>query len=66
MREAGIDEIIVAGDGTKKVTAEQVEAGQLGLFEREDDWCATAYFYLDKPSNALPAIEPYEKRIAGL
>ena len=35
-------------------------------FERQDDWCATAYFYLDKPTDNLPVIEPYKARIAGL
>ena len=25
-------------------------------FYRSDDWCSTAYFYLDKPVNQLPAI----------
>jgi hypothetical protein len=27
------------------------------LFYREDDVCATAYFYLDKPENGLPKIQ---------
>lgn len=36
------------------------------LFERQDDWCATAYFYLDRPSSDLPAIQPYADRVAGL
>jgi hypothetical protein len=25
-------------------------------FYRSDDWSSTAYFYLDKPSNDLPAL----------
>lgn len=40
-------------------------AGQseYGLFEREDDWSSCAYFYLDKPENSLPEIDPVQKRI---
>ncbi|MGH9944221.1 MAG: glycoside hydrolase family 172 protein [Pyrinomonadaceae bacterium] len=37
-----------------------------GKFERADDWSSTAYFYLDKPENALPKLDAVEKRIAGL
>ena len=37
-----------------------------GKFERSDDWSSTAYFYLDRPTNELPAIDPVEKRVAGL
>ena len=33
---------------------------------RSDDVCATAYFYLDKPSNSLPALAPKELRLLGL
>ena len=35
-------------------------------FYRQDDWSATAYFYLDKPESNLPDIAPVEKRIEGL
>lgn len=37
-----------------------------GLFERQDDWSCCAYFYLDKPENALPALQSVEERVAGL
>jgi hypothetical protein len=36
------------------------------LFERQDDWSAVAYFYLDRPENGLPAIPAVSERIAGL
>ena len=36
------------------------------LFERQDDWSSCVWFYLDKPVNNLPPIDPAEKRIAGL
>jgi hypothetical protein len=35
-------------------------------FFRSDDWCATAYFYLDRPENGLPALAAAPARIAGL
>ena len=37
-----------------------------GTFERSDDWSSTAYFYLDRPENGLPKLDPAEKRLAGL
>jgi hypothetical protein len=59
--------LLATGDGKTRLTPEIVKAGQEnGTFERSDDWCATAYFYLNSPIDDLPAIEPYEKRIAGL
>ena len=35
-------------------------------FWRQDDWSGTAYFYLDRPSNALPPLAPVVERVAGL
>lgn len=36
-------------------------------FEREgDDWAACAYFYLDRPENGLPPLQPAALRLAGL
>ena len=35
-------------------------------FWRQDDWSATAYFYLDFAAGVLPAIAPVEERVAGL
>ena len=67
MKESGIHEWVAGGDGTGRYTLESIEqGGPLGLFERDDDWCSTAYFYLDKPASGLPAIEPYEARVANL
>ena len=35
--------------------------------EREgDDFCATAYWYMDCPTNSLPPLAPYKDRISGL
>ena len=35
-------------------------------FYRSDDVCATAYFYLDKPENDLPEIQPLGERMKNL
>jgi hypothetical protein len=49
----------VAVDWTK-------EPAPYGLFERQDDWSSCCYFYLDRPTNDLPALPPVEKRVEGL
>lgn len=33
---------------------------------REDDYCATALFYLDRPENQLPTLASLEERVAGV
>jgi hypothetical protein len=35
-------------------------------FYRSDDWCSTAYFYLDKPVNQLPSLPGTVLRTRGL
>ena len=35
-------------------------------FLREDDYAATALFYLDSPTNGLPALAPLETRLEGI
>lgn len=35
-------------------------------YYRRDDVCATAFFYLDQPENALPAIAPVAERTAAI
>lgn len=35
-------------------------------FHRQDDWSATAYFYLDRPENGLPPLAPLMERTQGL
>lgn len=53
--------VYVAGPGRVKM-----EKGGGGLFERQDDWSAVAYFYLDKPEDNLPAMELPEQRMKGM
>ena len=42
------------------------EPDSFGFFERQDDWSAVAYFYVDKPDDDLPPIQPPEQRMQGL
>ncbi|MBK9014647.1 MAG: DUF2961 domain-containing protein [Saprospiraceae bacterium] len=35
-------------------------------FYRSEDYCATAYFYLDKPVSNLPGLPPLTIRVAGM
>jgi hypothetical protein len=35
-------------------------------YYRQDDVCAAAFFYLDKPENGLPPLQPASERIAAL
>jgi hypothetical protein len=35
-------------------------------FYRTDDYSATSYFYLDKPTNNLPSLAPVGERVAGV
>jgi hypothetical protein len=39
---------------------------EFALFYRTDDLCSTAYFYLDKPSDNLPALQPLAIRLYNL
>jgi hypothetical protein len=40
--------------------------GSFEMFERQDSWSAVAYFYLDKPTDALPELESPEERMKGM
>lgn len=35
-------------------------------FYRQDDWCSTAYFYLDRAENELPALSGVDERVRGI
>ncbi len=67
-REQGLPPIVRCGDGSEIFTEEMLHerSAPFHLFERHDDVCATALWYLDRPEAALGPIEPYEKRVAGL
>lgn len=42
-----------------------IDNGWVNFF-RCDDWCGTAYFYLDAPENGLPPLAPVGERTVGL
>lgn len=44
----------------------EMDISKDGKFEREDDWSSCAYFYLDRPENNLPPLDPVGKRTEGL
>lgn len=50
--------------GNKSVLHDLSRSGG-GNFERQDDWSSCAWFYLDKPTNNLPAIDSVVKRQAA-
>ncbi len=57
-----------AGKGGEYFSIKEVE--ELGenfvMVESEDDFCATAYWYMDSPVNSLPELAPLKERIADL
>ncbi len=67
LRATGESQVVLPGDGGQVLRAtDKVTPNVGGLFERQDDWSATAYFYLDRPTSNLPPIAPYSDRVAGL
>ena len=50
---------------TPKITDEQFRPGGV-LFYRVDDYSATSYFYLDKPTHDLPSLQPIDIRTYNL
>ncbi|MFQ3549994.1 MAG: glycoside hydrolase family 172 protein [Armatimonadota bacterium] len=65
--EKTVDKIVKCGDGNSFITEDELkEESKLFLFEREDDWCAVSYFYLNTPTSDLSPIANYEKRVEGL
>lgn len=65
--EASDRPVYAAGKGLVELDlSEDGSSGAYGLFERQDDWSSCAYFYLDRPENSLPALQPVEERAADL
>ena len=44
----------------------EMDTSRDGRFERQDDYSSCVYFYLDRPENNLPPIDPVSKRVEGL
>jgi hypothetical protein len=57
-----------AGDGTQYYTREELEANprSSNVIERIDDYCATSYWYFDKPENDLPPIADVSERMKDI
>jgi hypothetical protein len=55
-------------EGEKPVDLETHDSpsGAWTNYFRQDDVCATAFFYLDRPENGLPPLAPVAERIAGM
>ena len=56
------------GKGGEFFTEKEVEdmGDGFALVEREDDYCATAYWYMDSPTNSLPPLAPPAERMVDL
>ena len=56
--------IMKTGDGTQYYTREELEAHPewSNVVERTDDYCSTAYWYMDNAENGLPRILSVEER----
>jgi hypothetical protein len=48
-----------------KISDESFPDGWVNFY-RQDDYCTTAYFYLDRPANGLPSLPPVDVRTAKL
>lgn len=48
-----------------KISEESFPDGWVNFY-RQDDYCTTAYFYLDRPVNGLPSLPPVDVRTAKL
>ncbi len=60
--------IMKTGDGTQYYTKNELEAHPewSNVVERIDDYCSTAYWYMNKPENGLFKIQNKEERLADL
>jgi Protein of unknown function (DUF2961) len=57
-----------AGDGTEYYTRTELAAHPdwSNVMERSDDYCATAYWFMDHPESELPPIAPAAERMKDL
>jgi hypothetical protein len=56
--------LLMDGDGPHDLRAASGGQGWCNFY-RQDDWSATAYFYLDAPEGRLPALAPVAERVAN-
>ncbi|HEX3627912.1 MAG TPA: glycoside hydrolase family 172 protein, partial [Verrucomicrobiae bacterium] len=57
-----------AGDGTEYYTRAELEAHpkRSNVMERSDDYCATAYWFMNTPESELPPLAPVAERLKDL
>ncbi len=57
-----------AGDGKEYYSREELAAhpNSSNVMERTDDYCATAYWYMERPEDSLPALAPAAERMQDL
>lgn len=62
------DRLVRLLDQTEPVNLDAVETSPPVWcnYYRQDDVCATAFFYLDTPENGLPPLQPAPERVAAL
>ncbi len=56
----------LGSDAQASFDDKEIEDGTFTIFYREDDFCATSYFYLDSPVNDLPPVPDFATRNANL
>lgn len=65
-RKTGLTYYHETDKGLERLPIETWSKDTGGLFEREDDWSACAWFYLDSPADNLPPLAPVAERTAGV
>lgn len=65
MRDQGV-KLIGAGPDTGGPLDMDLAGKPSAIFERQDDWSACCYFYLNGPENSLPALMPLDHRVKDL
>ncbi len=57
-----------AGDGQQYYTREELaaEPDRADVMERTDDYCATAYWYMERAENGLPPLAAAAERMKDL
>ena len=66
IQPSGAQHNFLGSDAQSSFGDKEFDDGTLMVFYREDDFCATSYFYLDRPENGLPRVSDFATRNANL
>lgn len=68
MKKHNVEQFMAKGDGKEFFTQENLAEGEdtFIFLERQDDYCATSYWYMRSPTNTLGKLAPVELRTADL